>query len=62
MKKNKIVLIIVEIIMFILVIFLIHKIFDQSIQEEKVAVIIPNSGNAKWDSLISGMKDAAHHL
>lgn len=59
MKKNKIVLIIVEIIMFILVIFLIHKIFDQSIQEEKVAVIIPNSGNAKWDSLISGMKDAA---
>ena len=55
MKKNKIVLIIVEIIMFILVIFLIHKIFDQSIQEEKVAVIIPNSGNAKWDSLISGM-------
>ncbi len=59
MKKNKIVLIVVEVIILILVIFLINKIFDQSVHEKKIAVIIPNSGDAKWDSLIAGMKDAA---
>ena len=59
MKKNRIALIVTEICLLALAVFLITKIYEQKTVEKRVAVIVPNSGNEKWDFVLKGMKDAA---
>ena len=59
MKKNKITLVIAEICLLILVSLFVRKIFEQDVPKKRVAVILPDSGNKRWDTLIQGMKEAA---
>ncbi len=35
------------------------EIFDQNVAEPRIAVILPESGDKRWDALIKGMKQAA---
>lgn len=35
------------------------KIFDRDVPEKRVAVILPESGDNRWNSLIKGMKQSA---
>ncbi len=48
-----------ELFLLILVIFCIQKIFEQNVPEKRVAVILPDSGDKRWDPLIKGLKDSA---
>jgi ABC-type sugar transport system substrate-binding protein len=59
MKRSRITLVIAEICLLILVSLFVRKIFEQEVPEKRVAVILPDSGNKRWDTLIRGMKDAA---
>lgn len=59
MNKNKIAFLITEILLCVMAIFFIVKIFDGNTSEKNVAVIIPNSGDDSWNSLIKGLKDSA---
>ena len=59
MKKNKITFLILESILLILTLFFVWKIFDRDVPEKRVAVILPESGDNRWNSLIKGMKQSA---
>ena len=59
MKKNKITFLILECIFLILTLFFAWKIFDRDVPEKRVAVILPESGDNRWNSLIKGMKQSA---
>ena len=59
MKKNKITFLILECIFLILTLFFAWKIFDRAVPEKRVAVILPESGDNRWNSLIKGMKQSA---
>ena len=59
MKKNKMTFLAAELFLMILAIFCIRKIFEQSVPEKRVAVILPDSGDKRWDPLIKGLKDSA---
>ena len=59
MKKNKITFLILECIFLILTLFFAWKIFDRDVPEKRVAVILPESGDNRWNSLIKGMKKSA---
>lgn len=59
MKKNKISFLVIEFLLLLLALFFVRKIFDQNMPEKRVAVILPESGDKRWDSLIKGMKQAA---
>ena len=54
MKKNKITFLILECIFLILTLFFAWKIFDRDVPEKRVAVILPESGDNRWNSLIKG--------
>ena len=45
-----------ELILLVLALFFVWKIFIQNVPEKRVAVILPESGDQRWDSLIKGMK------
>lgn len=45
--------------MLLLAVFFVWKIFDQNVAEPRIAVILPESGDKRWDALIKGMKQAA---
>ena len=59
MKKNKITFLILECVFLILTLFFAWKIFDRDVPEKRVAVILPESGDNRWNSLIKGMKQSA---
>ena len=59
MKKNKITFFAMELILLVLALFFVRKIFIQNVPEKRVAVILPESGDQRWDSLIKGMKQSA---
>ncbi|MGN0438280.1 MAG: sugar ABC transporter substrate-binding protein [Lachnospiraceae bacterium] len=59
MKKNRITFLIAEICLGLLVIFFVRQIFIDEKPQKRVAVIVENSGDEKWDSFINGLKQAA---
>lgn len=59
MKKNRITFLVTEILLAILTFFFVRNIFLGERPQKRVAVIIENSGDEKWDSFINGMKQAA---
>ena len=59
MKKNRIKFLIIELFLLMLAVFFVWKIFDQNVAETRIAVILPESGDKRWDALIKGMKQAA---
>lgn len=59
MKKNKFGFLLAEIVLLLAAIFCIHKIFAEGEPQQRVAVIVPSSGQSGWDAMINGMKDAA---
>lgn len=61
MKKNKITFLIAEVILLVAAIFFIHKIFEGNTAQKRVAVIIQNSGDKRWDALIKGLKQSAQN-
>ena len=52
MKKNKITFLVLETILLVLALFFVLKIFDKNVPEKRVAVILSESGDNRWDSLI----------
>lgn len=48
-----------EMILLILLIICVGRIFNQNIPQKRVAVILPDSGDAGWDLVVTGMKQAA---
>ena len=59
MKKNRMKFLIIEFLLLLLAVFFVWKIFDQNVAEPRIAVILPESGDKRWDALIKGMKQAA---
>lgn len=60
MKKSRITFLIAEVLLAILTIFFVKHIFAGDKPQKRVAVIVENSGDEKWDSFINGMKQAAN--
>ena len=52
MKKNRIKFLIMELFLLVLAVFFVWKIFDQNVAETRIAVILPESGDKRWDALI----------
>ena len=59
MKKNRIKFLMIEFLLLMLAVFFVWKIFDQNVAETRIAVILPESGDKRWDALINGMKQSA---
>lgn len=59
MKKNKRTFLVIEILLLMAAVFFIWKIFNQTEPEKRVAVVLSESGDKRWDSMIRGMKQAA---
>lgn len=59
MEKSRITFLITEILLAILVAFFVRNIFLDERPQKRVAVIVENSGDERWDSFINGMKQAA---
>lgn len=59
MKKNRITFLFAEICLGLLVVFFVRNIFSDNKPQKRVAVIVENSGDEKWDSFINGLKQAA---
>ena len=49
----------IEFLLLMLAVFFVWKIFDQNVAETRIAVILPESGDKRWDALIKGMKQFA---
>ena len=56
MRKNKITFLVMELLLLILALFFVWKIFNQNVPEKRVAVVLPEAGDNRWDALIKGMK------
>ena len=52
MKKSKFRFMAAEVILFVLTLFFVYKIFNQNVEEPRVAIILPESGDQRWDALI----------
>lgn len=59
MNKNKKTFFIVEIVLLLVALFFVWKIFDQDEKVKRVAVVLSEAGDKRWDSLLKGMKQAA---
>lgn len=59
MKKSRLTFLIAEFLLALLTLFLVIKIFPGDEPQKRVAVIVENSGDEKWDAFINGMKQAA---
>lgn len=59
MNKNKKTFLALEIVLLLMAIFFVSKIFNQNEPEKRVAVVLSESGDKRWDSMIKGMKQAA---
>lgn len=60
MKKSRITFLIAEISLAILAAIFISKIFLSEKPQKRIAVIVENSGDEKWNSFINGLKQAAN--
>ena len=49
MKKNRMKFLIIEFLLLLLAVFFVWKIFDQNVAEPRIAVILPESGDKRWD-------------
>ena len=58
-KRNKITFLIAEALLAVLAAYFFYSIFHGDVPPKKVAVIVENSGDKRWDSLLNGMKQAA---
>ena len=54
MRKNKITFLVMELLLLILALFFVWKIFNQNVPEKRVAVVLPEAGDNRWDALIRG--------
>lgn len=59
MKRNKLTFLIAELVLILLAGFFIHKIFRVDVPQKRVAVILQNSGDTRWEGVINGLKQAA---
>lgn len=59
MKKNKLTFLLAEVFLIVLAAFFVHRIFQEDVPQKRVAVILQNSGDTRWDGLIKGLKQAA---
>lgn len=59
MNRSRTTFLIAEILLAILTIFLVRNIFSIEKPQKRVAVIVENSGDERWDTFINGMKQAA---
>lgn len=59
MKKSKITFLIAELFLVVIAGFFIHQIFRENVPQKRVAVILSNSGDKRWDGLINGLKQSA---
>lgn len=59
MKKSKFRFMAAEVLLLVLTLFFVYKIFNQNIEEPRVAIILPESGDQRWDALLEGMKQSA---
>ena len=58
-KPSRAIFITVELILAIFTATMAVKISTDEMPQRKVAVIVEDSGNSKWDSYVKGLKDAA---
>ena len=59
MKKNRITFLIAELILVIIAGIFINRIFREDNPQKRVAVIIPDSGDTRWEALVNGLKQSA---
>ena len=59
MKKSKITFLIAELFLVVIAGLFIHQIFRENVPQKRVAVILSNSGDKRWDGLINGLKQSA---
>ena len=59
MKRDKLTFLIAELILIALAAFFIHKIFQEDVAQKRVAVILQNSGDTRWEGVINGLKQSA---
>lgn len=59
MKKNKLTFILTELMLVVLAAFFISRIFADSEPQKRVAVIVEDSGDKRWDALLNGLKQSA---
>ena len=59
MKKNRITFLVAELILMIIACIFIRKIFQEDDPQKRVAVIIPDSGDTRWEGLVNGLKQSA---
>ncbi len=59
MKRSKITIIVAELILLALAGIFVRKIFEEDVPQKRVAVIVENSGDKRWDSLFQGLKHSA---
>ena len=59
MKRDKLTFLIAELILIALAAFFIHKIFQEDVDQKRVAVILQNSGDTRWEGVINGLKQSA---
>lgn len=59
MKKNRITFLVAELILVIIACIFIRKIFQEDVPQKRVAVIIPDSGDTRWEGLVNGLKQSA---
>ena len=62
MKKSKITFLIAELFLVVIAGFFIHQIFRENVPQKRVAVILSNSGDKRWDGLINGLKQSPEGL
>lgn len=59
MKKNKLTFILTELVLVVLAAFFISRIFADNEPQKRVAVIVEDSGDKRWDALLNGLKQSA---
>ena len=59
MKRNRITFLIAELILVAIAGIFINRIFREDNPQKRVAVILPDSGNTRWEGLVNGLKQSA---
>ena len=63
MKKNRMKFLIIEFLLLLLAVFFVWKIFDQNVAEPRIAVILPESGDKRWNEAGCGREQRSYdHL
>ena len=59
MKRNRITFLIAELILVAIAGIFINRIFREDNPQKRVAVILPDSGNTRWEGLVNGLEQSA---